>query len=280
MGSVIGLITRYTCMFLQKLAGYFGIMLSFRVQKINKFVRPGEVNLNVGAGGNSIAKFESLDFYSPHYYKSRKHFDKARVEFDLRTDEIPKTSESVDHIYVSHVIEHVEVHHVERFFHEAHRVLKNGGVMRLAVPDSEFLWEVSQFENDFWHWRSGVISSDSYQLSGNSMSQLDYFLREVATPRLEFYTNATTNFTLSSEKLAGMDFSTAKKLITVPTFREEFPGDHITPWDFESVSKLSEKVGFSRVIRSKPNGSVSLSMQGLEFDRTHPKMSLYVDVIK
>lgn len=277
---MISLISRSLNIFGEKLAGYFGIMWSFRVQRMNKFVTPGEVNLNVGAGRNSIANFESLDFYSPHYYKSRKHFDKARVKFDLRADQIPKTSDSVDNIYVSHVIEHIEVHHVESFFHEAHRVLKNGGVMRLAVPDAEFLWEVSQFKNDFWHWMSGKITSDSYQLSGNSMSQLDYFLREVATPRFEFYKNATTKFTLSSKKLAGLDFSTVKKLVTVPTFRDEFPGDHITPWDFESVSQLAKKVGFSRVIRSKPNGSVSLSMQGLEFDRTHPKMSLHVDVIK
>lgn len=279
-GSVLQKIWNSVTFFALKLADAMGFTLTMDIQRKADFLRPDEVNLNVGAGKTTIRNFESLDFYSPHYYPSRKIFDKTRVAFDMRSDPIPKQDQSVDNIYASHVIEHIEISYVRNFFLESHRVLKEGGVLRIAVPDAEFMWEVSQFENNFWHWRSGIVNSDSYQLDGDRVTQLDYFLREVATPRFENYVHSDPKLVIKSEKLSKMDFDSVKTLITVPDFREKLPGDHITPWDFNSVAKLAESTGFSKVIRSKPNASVSLSMQGAEFDKTYPNMSLYVDLVK
>src|SRR5262245_20763963 len=42
---------------------------------------------------------------------------------------------AVERIYVSHVLEHFGRHEVDRVLTERHRVLKPGGVLRLAVPD-------------------------------------------------------------------------------------------------------------------------------------------------
>jgi hypothetical protein len=44
-------------------------------------------------------------------------------------------TESVDAIFLEHVIEHVHPGEAHGFFREAHRILKDGGILRLAFPD-------------------------------------------------------------------------------------------------------------------------------------------------
>ena len=117
---------------------FFGYDISFqlsksKVKKINKLV-----NLNIGAGSYVIPEFKSLDFYSPHYYKNKKKFLKDRVEYDIRKDKIPFTNSSIDNIYISHVIEHLEDEFVCKFLRESYRVLKDC-VLRIACPDAKYL---------------------------------------------------------------------------------------------------------------------------------------------
>ena len=52
---------------------------------------------------------------------------------------IPFESNSVDVVYHSHLLEHLDRHLVENFFLEIKRVLKIGGVHRVVVPDFERL---------------------------------------------------------------------------------------------------------------------------------------------
>jgi SAM-dependent methyltransferase len=48
---------------------------------------------------------------------------------------IPHASGSVDAIYSSHMIEHLDRREARRFLAECRRVLKPGGILRLVVPD-------------------------------------------------------------------------------------------------------------------------------------------------
>lgn len=57
---------------------------------------------------------------------------------DLRRG-IPFPAESVDAVYHSHVLEHIDRESAKGFLQEIYRVLKTGGVHRLAVPDLERL---------------------------------------------------------------------------------------------------------------------------------------------
>lgn len=260
-------------------ARWAGFNLRVNVQ-LARLQKSEALNLNIGAGKKPLPNFVSLDFYSPHYYPSEKSFRKTRVPYDLRRDSIPFQDSTVRNIYVSHVLEHIERVYVEKFFEEAHRCLEPNGVMRIACPDSQFLWEVSQFPNDFWAWRSDLASDSRYQMSAPTTSQFDYFLREMATPRLAGYRAANPNLVLESSGLNSLDYEEVLGLLEVPEFREGFPGDHITPWDFTMICDLGVRAGFARVIRSKPGGSVSGAMQGLDFDTVHPNMSLYADLVK
>jgi SAM-dependent methyltransferase len=59
------------------------------------------------------------------------------VVHDLRKG-IPAETGSVDAVYHSHVLEHLEREHAGPFLAEARRVLKEGGVLRVVVPDFEY----------------------------------------------------------------------------------------------------------------------------------------------
>jgi len=51
---------------------------------------------------------------------------------------IPEESASVDVVYSSHMIEHIEKEDVEMFFKEARRILKTGATIRIAVPNIKY----------------------------------------------------------------------------------------------------------------------------------------------
>lgn len=61
---------------------------------------------------------------------------------------LPFADATLDRIYLEHVLEHAPYEHGLRFLREARRVLRRGGVMRIAVPDLEDL--VRGYLDDDW----------------------------------------------------------------------------------------------------------------------------------
>ena len=199
------------------------------------------LNLNIGAGTYEIENFLSLDIYTNHYYKSKEDFLKKRIEYNIRKDGLPFDDLTVDNIYISHVIEHIEDEFVFNFFAESYRVLKKGGVLRVACPDAEFLYQVSQFNNDYWNWRIESLSNKKrYQTNWKNITQYDYLLRELCTPRMRFYKNRIPNQVKELSYFKNMSYqefcSEVKKDLT---FRNENPGDHINNWDFERLKMIA-----------------------------------------
>ena len=52
---------------------------------------------------------------------------------------LPFRGGSVDYIYTSHFLEHLFKDNVEKLLYEACRILKTGGIIRICVPDSEYI---------------------------------------------------------------------------------------------------------------------------------------------
>jgi predicted SAM-dependent methyltransferase len=83
--------------------------------------------LNLGCGSRFHPCWDNLDFQSTAT-AVRAH--------DLRKG-IPYPDAAFDVVYHSHVLEHFPKQDAPRFLRECYRVLKPGGVIRVAVPDLE-----------------------------------------------------------------------------------------------------------------------------------------------
>lgn len=57
------------------------------------------------------------------------------IEYGDATKGLPLSSGSVDVIYSSHMLEHLDREEATVFLKEARRILRSGGIIRLAVPD-------------------------------------------------------------------------------------------------------------------------------------------------
>jgi len=254
MMAVITLLKRVVIGFLSK--------LGYRLTKLSVPTRSG-TNLNVGSGGYELKNFISLDFLSEHYYKSEKF---NGVHFDMRSDSLPFDSNSVDSIYCSHVIEHIETKHVFNFFQDAYRVLKPEGTLRIVCPDSLLLYKAVISFPSFFAWHP------SFDTTKDAMY---CFVDEVATHRIEL-----DNYGLTKPFDDYEYDELMEELRLGGEFDSEKPGRHINNWDYQRVSNLGRRAGFQAIIQSQFRGSFSPSLQGDDIDMTHPEMSLYVDLRK
>ncbi|MCC8431695.1 methyltransferase domain-containing protein [Reyranella aquatilis] len=88
-------------------------------------ISAGPLKLHLGCGPKHIPGFYHVD--------ALEYPNVDRVALIDRLDFL--SDETVDLIYASHVLEHFGRHEVDNVLREWHRVLRPGGVLRLAVPD-------------------------------------------------------------------------------------------------------------------------------------------------
>ncbi|REJ65422.1 MAG: methyltransferase domain-containing protein [Planctomycetota bacterium] len=88
--------------------------------------------LNLGCGSRFVPSWTNVDIRSrsPHV-----------IAHDLRRP-LPFPDASFDFVYTSHVLEHFDRDDGETFLHEAARMLRPGGILRVVVPDVEQLARV------------------------------------------------------------------------------------------------------------------------------------------
>jgi len=86
-----------------------------------------EIKLHLGCGERYIPSFIHVDL------ADYPHIDYKHDILDLSMFE----DNSIDLIYVCHVLEHFKRYEIERVLTEWYRVLKPCGILRVAVPDFE-----------------------------------------------------------------------------------------------------------------------------------------------
>ena len=234
--------------------------------------------INVGSGNWEAEGWLNLD-YPTEWYKKIQAAHKI-IPYDIRHDNLPFEDDSVDLIYCSHVIEHIENNYIANFFKEAFRVLKKGGGIRITCPDAEYLYNVTKANKEYWLWRTSWFEDKNFY-EGTKPRNVDFLVREIATPRLIGYTHAikTEDYLDSFNSFSREDFF--EKMTKDLIFRNDFPGDHINYWTFSKTASFLQSAGFRNVIQSKWSGSIFKEMQNLEkFDLTYPNMSLYVECVK
>jgi predicted SAM-dependent methyltransferase len=128
--------------------------------KQQKRKKPMSVKINMGCGGTPINGWHNYDnswsirlarrpllasfmgkvgFLS----KTQQEFisfvkNANNIEWADASKHIPEKDKTADVIYSSHMIEHIERQDVITFFKEARRVLKSGGIIRIAVPNIKY----------------------------------------------------------------------------------------------------------------------------------------------
>lgn len=172
---------------------------------------------------------------------------------------------------------------VKKFIEDCYRVLKKDGVLRIATPDSHFLYNVSKFKNNYWDWRRKWFSRKNKYISEKNEDQitmLDYLTRELCTARLRFRERNIDELKIEEafDNLSYKEF--VEQIKQNLKFDINNIGDHINNWDFDRLKIICSELNFSKIINSKYRGSVSSDMQSESFDKTAPQMSLYVDFVK
>lgn len=100
----------------------------------------GNIRLNLGCGGSPLAEYINVDMDSLEALRER--YPQQRFSDDLQVHsydifDLPYADGTVDEVRADSLIEHLPFVDEPRFFHEVKRVLKPGGLLRLATPDFE-----------------------------------------------------------------------------------------------------------------------------------------------
>jgi predicted SAM-dependent methyltransferase len=111
------------------------------VRKAPQLLRGQPLRLNLGCGPNNRPGWLNIDLFD----------SAADLQLDLRR-RWPFPDCSVEHIYSEHAFEHFEFYQeVPHFLSESQRVLEDGGVFDVGVPDTE--WPLQGYGNpdhDYW----------------------------------------------------------------------------------------------------------------------------------
>jgi predicted SAM-dependent methyltransferase len=95
--------------------------------KLNKMPNPKMLMLNIGCGTTHHPDWINLDVSTT---------EPSVLQVDINSG-LPFPADSITVCYSSHLLEHLDLDDVRKFLAECMRVLKRGGLIRLAVPDLE-----------------------------------------------------------------------------------------------------------------------------------------------
>jgi SAM-dependent methyltransferase len=87
---------------------------------------------------NPILRSAAAPFIGAERRNRLNNLSSKVLVHDMRKG-LPFDAGSVDAVYHSHVLEHIDRNHVLTFQKEIHRVLKPNGIQRICVPDLELL---------------------------------------------------------------------------------------------------------------------------------------------
>lgn len=138
---------------------------------------------------------------------------------------LPFKDKSVDFIYSSHFIEHLQRYRTVELLQECKRILCEGGVLRISVPDIKLLSEkYVNGDKDFF-----IQFEESGEQKDKLMSLADLFVQH-------FY---------------GYDCWSKPDIIK--KFQRLFIRGHLWMYDWESLSLILRQSGFSNIKLCKPS---------------------------
>lgn len=83
-----------------------------------------------------VLRFERIPILGRLYTKNLTRFPE-NVEYGDIALGLPVAANSCDGVYCSHILEHLSLEDCEKALRNTHRILKEGGIFRLVMPDLE-----------------------------------------------------------------------------------------------------------------------------------------------
>ncbi|MBG6062960.1 putative SAM-dependent methyltransferase [Flavobacterium sp. CG_9.1] len=196
--------------------------ISIKEQKtiIDAYIETNQIKkMQIGSGSNVLEGWLNTDL---NYSESIAFLD-AGITF-------PIISDSFDFIYSEHLFEHLKVEQQVNMLREGHRILKKGGVMRIATPNLDFLFK---------------IYSDPH-----SRENLDY---------VDYYINASPY--LKSVKILGIK-KDQHHIYVINNFFKAW--GHQVIHDFSSIKKLAMQCSYTSIRQCKVGESEVPFLQNIE----------------
>lgn len=165
---------------------------------------------------------------------------------------LPFKEGSIDFIYSSHFIEHLKRFETERILMDCCRVLKNGGVLRLVVPDLELLTR-KYVEKD-----KDYFIALNHLLNNNLNCKDEFFLADVLLD--SFY-----------------PVSFKKPYHGIHRLYSFFIRPHLWMYDFNSLVGILKKAGFEKISKLNYREGRVPDLDQLD---VFPEISLYVEAEK
>lgn len=120
--------------------------------KIDSYLEDNEVKkIQIGCGTNLLAGWLNTDLKSSN-----------EILFLDAGSKFPIESNCFDFVFSEHLFEHLIVEQQFNFLTESYRILKKGGIMRIATPNLDFLFRIYKNSNepeniDYVDWAVGNI---------------------------------------------------------------------------------------------------------------------------
>jgi predicted SAM-dependent methyltransferase len=127
----------YMSVKLKELRRRLKLQFSFIKRRIAQPVLPknidGKVLVHIGCGKTNSPEFINVD---------ARPLAHVHIVTDNITSLLDFNTETVDLVYMCHILEHIKRNDLKKVLLEMKRVLKDGGVLRISVPDFDKLIEV------------------------------------------------------------------------------------------------------------------------------------------
>lgn len=234
--------------------------------------------IDIGAGTRIHPLWHGIDNPRTDYGKSNW----SDIRLDLTAGEPwPIASGSVDLAYTSHTIEHLNDRFNAEMFRETFRVLRPGGLFRLACPNIDLYAEAYE-RGDEHFLRHDLGKNQKLHVTAEQIfldtfaGPLSVFHRENDVPKV-----GDGEFRELHRKLNRTEFLNALCQRIPDEIVRKYPKEHKTWLSVEKLISMLRAAGFSKAYRSAYGQSCSPMMRNTDyFDFRHPNISLYVEAGK
>ena len=253
----------------------FTLYSSSADKRLYSFYKKDEKFINFGSGAFFHSRWKNYDYpgQSPYYQSVQGKKDEDFIAIDLckKNLEVPEAANSVALIYCSHTLEHLDKASSFRFLSECFRMLKEGGVIRVALPNTK---------NDFYLMRclQSQRAVDKNVHSKYILEGASHILAD--TVKLDF--DQVVELLEKSQYQSDLFYkNTIEEYPEMAVFNGKNPERHINYWDLDCITDTAKDIGFSCVIPAYQGSSVAPPFTNLHvFDTTEPHIAFYADIIK